>query len=166
MNADPEYRRFQFTIADLLGLMVIVAVLGGFSRLPSSLFHAIPLFAALYLAKYRILTLRVQPWLALVLYLAVVAALLPYLYWRILSLCLYDPVMREWREWDDPLAIWIGGPFAVFTVPTASFLFDTLMQKRPSAWFYALRSLVEVVILVPLWAIFWLVAILDINATQ
>ena len=28
MNADPEYRPFQFTIADLLAVMVIVAFLG------------------------------------------------------------------------------------------------------------------------------------------
>ena len=47
-------------------------------------------------------------------------------------------------------------PILTFTVPTVSFFFDTLTRNRPSAWFYALRSLAEVVIFVPLWAVVWL----------
>ena len=84
MDADPEYRRFQFTIADLLGVMVIVAVLGSLSTLPASLLHAIPLYAVLYAVKYRILSFQVRPWVALLLYSAVVLALLPYLYYRVI----------------------------------------------------------------------------------
>ena len=81
-----------------------------------SLFHAIPLFAVLYVVKFRILTLRVQPWLALLLYLIVVAALLPYLYCRV------DVI---WVNGDfDKLANWIGVPLMAFTVPTAFFLYD------------------------------------------
>src|SRR5271165_6463739 len=138
MNADPEYRPVQFTIADLLGLMVIVAVLGAASRFPVSLFHAIPLFAVVYLVKFRILTLRVHPWLGLLLYFATLAALLPYLYYCIIDVsdC----------QGCDPLANWIGGPILAFTVPTAFFLYDTLAHKRPSLHSYAIRSLVEIVV--------------------
>jgi hypothetical protein len=147
MIADPGYRPFQFGIADLLAVMVIVAILGATSKLPVSLLHVIPLFAVLYLAKLRILRLRVRPWMAFGLYLIVLAALLPYLY------------CRATVDWNSPCvrpqANWIGGPIAVFTVPTASFLDDVLAQKRPSAWFYALRSLVELVMIVPFWTFVW-----------
>ncbi len=147
MNADPEYRPFQFTIADLLGLMVIVAVLGSFSRLPVSVFHVVPLLAVLYLAKPRIQYLRVRPWTAFVLYFLVLAALLPYFYYRVTD------------GWDkslaSPLKNWILGSIMVFTVPTVSFFYDTITRKRPSQRFYALRSLAEMVILIPLWAFLW-----------
>ena len=36
-------------------------------------------------------------------------------------------------------------------VPTAFFFYDTLTHKLPSRKFYAIRSLVEIVVLVPLW---------------
>jgi hypothetical protein len=146
MIADSGYRPFQFSIADLLAVMVIVAVLGATSRLPVSLLHVIPLFAVLYLAKLRILWLRVRPWLALGLYLLALAALLPYLYH-----CTID-------SWNSPvcnaLSNWVGGPIAAFTVPTAFFLYDVLAHKQPSLRFYAIRSLLEIV-LVPLWVFAW-----------
>ncbi len=149
MNADPEYRRFQFGIADLLAVMAVVAVLGSLSSLPASLFHAIPLFAVLYLAKFRILRLRVRPWVGVLLYLLVVAALLPYDHCRFI-------VDGYWWGYISPLTCWIGGTIIAFAVPTASFLYDVLARTRLSARLYALRSLVEVVIFVPLWAFVWL----------
>jgi len=144
MNAESEYRRLQFTIADLLAVMGIVAVLGAASRLPVSLFHALPVFAVLYVVKFRILTFRVQPWLALLLYLVVVAALLPYLYCRITDI---------WN--DDKMAKSVGVPIIVFTVPTVSFLYDTLEHKLPSLKSYAIRSLIEIVVFVPVWNLAW-----------
>jgi hypothetical protein len=146
MNADPEYRRFQFTVADLLAVMVIVAVLGSLSTLPVSLLHAIPLLAVLYVVKYRILTLRVQPWLGLLLYFLVVAALLPYLYCR--------ATVAFNNDFASPLD-WIWGPIEVFMVPTASFLYDVLTRKRPSLKFYTARSLLEILIFIPLWDYVW-----------
>jgi hypothetical protein len=163
MGGDPEYRRFQFAIADLLAVTAMVALLLGTSRLPASSLHVIPLLAVLYLVKFRILTFRVRPWVASLLYFLVVAALLPYL---------YCSVVDDWgNRFVNLLATWIGwhglqgklradilnstSPIITFTVPTMSFFLDTLTRKRPSAWFYALRSLVEVIILVPLWALVW-----------
>ena len=121
-NADPEYGPFQFTIADLLGLMGIVAVLGSLGTLPVSLYHAIPLFAVLYVVKYRTLTLRVQPWLGLPLYFLVVAALLPYLYYRIIDVSDCSGC--------DPLANWIGGPVLRLYGPNGLFL---VRHARPQA---------------------------------
>ncbi len=146
MDADPEYRPFQFTIADLLGLMVIVAVLGAASRLPRSDLHVIPLLAALYLLKLRILYFRVQPWLAFLLYLLVVAALLPYLYWRAIDWT--NPTLR-------PVANWIGEPIITFTVSSVFFLYD-ILARRLSLKVYLIRSLLEIVVLIPVWAIGWL----------
>ncbi len=147
MNADPEYRGFQFTSADLLAIMVIVAVLGGFSRLPIpgeiATLGAVPPLVILYLAKLRIVRLCVRPLVAFLLYVAVVVALSLYLYF-----CTSISAMT-------PLSFSIFGPIAAFTVPTASFLYDVLAHKRPSAWFYVLRSLAEFVILVPIWLVVW-----------
>jgi len=144
MNAESESKRFQITIADLLGLMVIVAVLGSLSTLPISPPHAIPLLAALYVVKFRLLTLRVQPWIAILLFFLAVVALLPYLYCRVTDVR-YIFVGRE------RVPEWIGLPIVVFTVPTAFFLHDALTHKQLSLRFYTLRSLVEIVILIPLW---------------
>ena len=103
MDGDPEYRRFQFGIADLLAVTTVVALLLGTSRMPASSLHAIPLLAVLYVVKFRILTFRVRPWVASLLYFLVVAALLPYLYCRVIG------------DWGDrfvkPLTTWIGWHF-------------------------------------------------------
>ena len=143
MKAEFENKRFQFSIADLLGLMAIVAVLGSFSMLPVSPPHAIPLLAALYVVKFRILTLRVQPWIALLLFFLVVVALLPYLYCRVTD-------VRYIFVGRSRVPEWIGLPIVVFAVPTAFFLRDVLRHKQLSLRFYILRSLVEIVILIPL----------------
>lgn len=128
--------------------MVIVAVLGATSRLtlpdsPLSLVLLLgPLYCALYVVKFRILFLDVQPWLALLLYFLSFAALLPYLY-----ACVFSP----WEHTDaDPLVDWVGGPIATFTVPTAFFLYDVLARRRRGAAYYAVRTLLEVCVLVPI----------------
>jgi hypothetical protein len=146
MNTDPEYGPFQFGIADLLAVMTMVALLLGTSRLPPSFLHAIPMLAVLYVAKYRILTLRVRPRLALLLYFLVVAALWPY--FQRCTYCLWPPG-------GNRLEKWIGGLMTAFTVPTAFFLRDVLFRKVPSWESYAARSLFETLILVPLWLVVW-----------
>ncbi|MGO9115460.1 MAG: hypothetical protein ACLP9L_40130 [Thermoguttaceae bacterium] len=145
MIADSEYKRFQFQIADLLAASVIVAVVAAACRFPPSSFQAILLFVVLYVVKFRILTLRVQWWLALSLYVLLVAALLPYLYFHV----------DKWEGFSAQ-GKWIGGPIAVFTVPTAFYLFDVFAHRVPSWKFYAARSLLEIVILFPAWGITWL----------
>ena len=146
-----------------MAITTLVALLLGTSRLPASSLHVVPLLAVLYVVKFRILTFRVRPWVASLLYFLVVAALLPYLYCRVIG---------DWgNRFVKPLATWLGwhapqgklladilnstSPILTFTVPTMSFFFDTFTRKRPSARFYALRSLAEVVIFVPLWAFVW-----------
>jgi len=146
-NTESGYRRFQFSIADLLAVMVVVSVLGATSRLPVSWLHVLPMFAVLYLAKLRILNFHVRPWVALALYLGVLVALLPYLY-----CCATD----SWNSPDcNASANWIGQPVTAYIVPTAFFLYDVLANKRPSLKFYTIRSLLELLILVPLWVLIW-----------
>lgn len=136
MSSEPEYRCLQFTIADLLTVMAIVAVLGSASKLPT-LFRVIPLLAVLYVVKYRIPTLHLRPRFALAIYALVVGAFLPYLY-----CCIAD-------HWLGRMLDWIGRPLAVFTVPTISLLYDIFVGKRLSVKIYLLRSLREIVILSP-----------------
>jgi hypothetical protein len=158
MNTDPDYKRFQFSIADLLAIMVIVAVLGGFSRLPASPWHVIPLLGVLYVVKYRILTLRVQPWLTLLLYFGVALALLPYLYFRVAvetSQGLVDPLAYIIGT-IEPLAVWMSRPIAVFTVPTVSFAYDVFSRRQPSWPLDVLRSWLEIVLVFPVWVFVWM----------
>ena len=82
----------------------------------------------------------------MLLYCLFVAALLPYLYCR--------AVVDPWHSpCASPLSNWVGWPIAVFTVPTAFFVYDTLTHKQPSLRFY-IRSLRKIV-LVPIWAFIW-----------
>jgi Ca2+/Na+ antiporter len=159
MNAAPDYKRFQFPIADLLGLMVIVALLattsGPINPLsPASellfMLRAILLIAVLYLGRFRILSLQARPWIALSLYLLLVAALVPYLYY-----CVFAVGSPNSPHPINPLAQWIGIPITAYTVPTAFFLHDIFRHKRPSLKFYGIRSLLEIVIVIPLWAFVW-----------
>ena len=137
--------------------MVIVAVFGGFSRLPASPWHVVPLLGVLYVVKYRILALRVKPWLTLLLYLCVVLALLPYLYSRVAvdtNQGLVDPLAYIIGA-IDPLAVWMSRPIAVFTVPTVSFLYDVFSHRQPSWPLDVLRSLLEIVLVFPMWVFVW-----------
>jgi len=159
MNPDPEYRRFQFGIADLLGLMVMVALLLGTSRLPTlgkpSVPHALAMFAVVYAVKFRILSLRVRPWLAVLLYLAALLPLLPYLYrfvfeYRYIRVSFLESRDREF-SYRLMYLTWL--PPAFFTIPTVFFLYDVLTHRRPSWKSYVKRSLFEIVVLVPSWLV-------------
>jgi hypothetical protein len=145
---DPEYRRFQFTIVDLLAVMAIVAFLGATTKLHSFPLQLISLLAVFYVVKFRLLTLRAEPWLTLLLHVILVAAVLPYLY--------YICDLAIWNDCDVvfPLVKWVGAPIMVFTIPTASFLWDVL-YRRPSYFTFAFRSILEIILLIPLWLFLW-----------
>ena len=142
----PEYQPFQFRIADLSGnngdccrpgshkQAARVAV---FTRFPYSPFST--------WRNSGILRLRVRPWLALLLYLVVLLALLPYLYCR-LNDC-PPPTAFD-------LGCWIDLPILAFTVPTAFFLYDILV-RLPALKVYVIRSLLEITILIPVWFFLW-----------
>ena len=141
------YRPLQFGIRDMLALMLIVAILASSSQFPPSLLHAFLLIIALYLIKIRIAYLRTSPVVTILLYLITVIALLPYLY-----LC----APFDWDYVDSsPLANWVGGPIAVFTVPMISFLYDICLQRHHRLWVWIVRSLIEIVVIIPIWVILW-----------
>jgi hypothetical protein len=62
-------------------------------------------------------------------------------------------------DWDNEavsdLANWVGYPVALLGVPAAFACYDALTLSRPHAGWYAARSLLEVAVLVPLWAVVW-----------
>ena len=53
------------------------------------------------------------------------------------------------------MANWVGTPILFFFVPTASFCCDLVTASRLQPGWYAARSLFEVVVLVPVWAVCW-----------
>jgi hypothetical protein len=54
------------------------------------------------------------------------------------------------------IACWVGGPIAIWFVPSISFLVDlpTHSAVRPLKWYFV-RSAIEIVVAIPIWVIFW-----------
>ena len=143
-----EYRPLQFGIRDMLALMLIVAVLASTSRFPPSMFHCLLMLIALYLIKIRIVYLRTFPIVATGLYFITVIALLPYLY--------FCTTFVWWdNEGSSPLANWIGGPIAAFTIPTIFSIHELCTQEHPRLWIWILRSVIEIVVFIPIWIVLW-----------
>jgi hypothetical protein len=61
-------------------------------------------------------------------------------------------------DWGNPhvflIACWVYYPYGILLVPTISFHADTAAMSSPSLRWYAGRSCVEVVLMVP-WLYFW-----------
>jgi hypothetical protein len=54
------------------------------------------------------------------------------------------------------ISCWIGGPIDIWFVPTISFLVDLYNQDTPkSLKKYIIRSAVEVLVIFPVWTVFW-----------
>jgi hypothetical protein len=62
-------------------------------------------------------------------------------------------------DWDNeavaPIANWVGTPIMLFFVPTMVLCFDLATGTRLRPGTYWARGLLEVIVLVPAWAIFW-----------
>ena len=149
-DAPCSYLPFQFTIADLLWLAVLVALLGSVTAFPPLELSAIVL--VLYVVKGWITQLPVRPMWQILLYSSLVLALLLYLYYCIwIWWNVIDLLPRE----SSPLVDWIGMPIWLFLVPSVSFVYDVLRRRARSLQYYCLRSAIEIVVLLPLWTILW-----------
>ena len=98
-----------------------------------------------YVAK-TLIARNVRPGGAAFLWYAFLVSLsLPYFY-----ICLED--------WDNPhvslTGNWLGTPVMFLVVPTLSFALDTVIRDI-RVGVLVLRSLIEIVILIPLWTWFW-----------
>jgi hypothetical protein len=100
----------------------------------------------LYLAKWAILRRRPSVWAA-VLYFVLALGLAVPVTWA------FDP------DWDNPhvkpIAIWVGTPVALLTVPACSFALDLAALSgagRPRSWWWAVP---ELLIAVPAWLFGW-----------
>ena len=64
------------------------------------------------------------------------------------------------EDWANPHVTlngnWFGTPVMLLTVPTISFLFDLFSSGEKSTHWLVIRSLVEGLILLPLWAYCWI----------
>jgi hypothetical protein len=82
-------------------------------------------------------------------------------FWYLLLLAMTLPAV--WLlvvfDWDNEavaaIANWVGTPIMLLAVPTAFLCFDAATATRLPAGTYTLRCVVEVLLLVPLWAVVW-----------
>jgi hypothetical protein len=110
-------------------------------------FFAVALLVLLCFLRFVIITRVRCPAEAITWYLLLLAALLPAV-WLL--------VVVDWdNEAVAAIGNWIGTPITLFVVPTAFAFYDAIAGVRLSAGWYAARSLVEVVVLVPVWAVLW-----------
>jgi hypothetical protein len=110
-------------------------------------FFAVAALALLYSLRYLILTRSRSLANALTWYLLLLSSLLP----AVWLLVVFD--------WDNEavaeIANWVGTPIMLFFVPTAFLCYDAWKGTKPTAGGYIARSLLEVVVLIPAWALFW-----------
>jgi hypothetical protein len=177
MNADSENRRFQFQIIDLFALLSVVSVLAAaiklsvrylppISEMPTSLGdtregqnwvgqggwaflgYVVSLLVVAYCVKRIILVYCARRLAAIEIFALLIASTLPYLWF----LC--EP------DWFNPfiyrVSCWVGGPIALWLVPTVSFLVDLDSCGKPKPLKrYLVRAGIEIGAVFPLWAIFW-----------
>ena len=108
---------------------------------------SIVLLVVAYWIKRALLT-KCNRWVAILFFALFFLASLPYIWF----LCESD--------WFNPfiyrISCWLGGPIAIWMVPTISFIVD--LCRWPTATplqYYLIRSVYEVMIIVPLWLFFW-----------
>ena len=69
-------------------------------------------------------------------------------------------------DWHNELvrriAVWVGTPVAVLSVPLASFLFDFISGRRNMRLWHV-RIPLEIFLLVPLWFVLWLYIIVSLG---
>jgi len=53
------------------------------------------------------------------------------------------------------IAEWVGTPIALLFVPTAFLVYDLITATHLTAWKYAARTLLEI-LLIPVWVYLWL----------
>ena len=60
-------------------------------------------------------------------------------------------------DWFQPhiyrVACWVGDPISIWFVPSVSFLAD--FHTRPSFRQYLIRSSIEMIVIIPIWVVFW-----------
>ena len=105
------------------------------------------LLGVLYAAKFPLVRLAPKASVALALYCLVALLCLPYI---------YVLVTLDWHNTQVlPIGCWVGDPVMLLFVPTGSLVLDPKARTPPRVPAYALRSLLEVVVLIPLRVVCW-----------
>ena len=107
--------------------------------------YSLGLLLTLYAAKRQIVARNESSvWASYLFFLAFLASL-PFL-WFLCEPDWFHPHIYRWMCWyGDPLAFWV--------VPTGSFIVD--LQTKPLLRAFLLRSVVEIIIIFPIWMICW-----------
>src|SRR5262249_39021675 len=112
-----------------------------------ALLSAAAILTVLCSLRYVIVTRACCPADACAWYLLLLASLVPAVW-----------LLVVW-DWDNhavaPVANWVGIPVALLLVPTAAAWHDVATATRLTPTGYAARSLLEVLVLVPVWGCIW-----------
>jgi hypothetical protein len=112
-----------------------------------ALLNAAAILALLCCVRYPITVRSASAASALAWYGLLLASLLP---------CVWLLVAIDWdNEAVAPAGNWVGTPVALFGLPTAVLAFDLSTATRLTPRLYGARCLVEVLVLVPIWAVAW-----------
>jgi hypothetical protein len=112
------------------------------------LLFVVPLFVGIYTAK-RLFLRRLPASRSVMWYILIVIASLPYIWFFV--------VVDWYNYFIYRIACWIGYPIAIWAVPTCTFLIDKSASGGPTTRRYLIRSAIEIVLVIPVWAYFWAV---------
>ncbi len=65
-------------------------------------------------------------------------------------------IAHQVDRFDNPGYRWIGAPIHFLTIPTVTYVYDLVRRKKLSDQSLIIRSVVEVVVIFPIWFIFML----------
>jgi hypothetical protein len=147
-EADTDTRPVQFSLRGMFTLLTAAAFLAAVGQ--AGIFSYFSVLFVIYVVKFLICCAHTSQRNMLILYAMLLVALLPYTFY-----C--DPFDfyggREtllWRIYE-----WAASSFGVFLIPTISFLVFDIRRKWCAPWHYLLRSVIEFVVILPVWWCAW-----------
>ena len=112
---------------------------------------AIVITFCFYMTKHLVLRYLHALDLRVFAYVCLVTLVLPHIY-------------LNWTDWSAVNVYFLGHlifmPVAVLAVPTISFAYDASRTEQPTAKFYLARSLIELLLVTPVWTFLWGIMIL------
>lgn len=140
----------KLSIQHLLTGTAVVAIFLALSRLGNSGLQIVPVLCLLYVGKRTTVDFTQRHDLRLLSHILLCIASLPYLY--LFATDAPSPSVH-------PNANWIGIPIITYTVPTVSLLIDLWLRNGYTDLLqYVLKSVFEILIIAPIWAVVWVFA--------
>lgn len=150
---------YQWSLMTMLSVTATVAWLCGVAALaqyvdtprPSggTWLAAAAAILTIYYWRYQITTSESARTVKAIKFAGTLLLLLPYVY-------IYAGLIADWARL--PTSKWLGDPVWVYAIPTVSFVVFDLRQNSISPRTCLLRSVAELVVIVPAWTYAWIIA--------